>query len=182
MDPAPLLEAYRAQERPEAPLFEHAPKAIGGLKTGRRGPTWLGVAIACVSIILLVSVWGLLRPAEDQSDAQPPFVTAPPTTAARAAAKPAPATTARPARKDVTVTLRYSGASWTRVTADGRVAFEGTPGPSERRTFTARRSLDLVLGYPAGVRLTVNGHDLGVADTSGNIWRQSFTPGSRSLG
>jgi uncharacterized protein DUF4115 len=140
------------------------------------------VAIACVSIILLVSVWGLLRPADDQSDAQPPFVTTPPTTAARAAAKPAPPTTARPARKDVTVTLRYSGASWTRVTADGRVAYEGTPGPSERRTFTARRSLDLVLGYPAGVHLTVNGHDLGVADTSGNIWRQSFTPGSRSLG
>ena len=47
IDPAPLLEAYRAQERPEAPLFEHAPKAIGGLRTGRRGPNWLGVAIAC---------------------------------------------------------------------------------------------------------------------------------------
>ena len=38
IDPAPLLEAYRAQERPEAPLFEHAPRAIGGLQTGRRGP------------------------------------------------------------------------------------------------------------------------------------------------
>jgi cytoskeleton protein RodZ len=178
IDPAPLLEAYRAQERPEAPLFEHAPRAIGGLRTGRRGPNWLGVAIACVSIILLVSLWGLLRPGPDQSDAQPPFVTTPATTAA----KPAPATTARPAPKDVTVTLRYSGASWTRVTTDGRVAFEGTPGPSERRTFKARRSLDLVLGYPAGVSLTVNGHDLGVADTSGNVWRRSFTPGSRSLG
>jgi len=101
---------------------------------------------------------------------------------ATTAAEPAPATTARPAPKDVTVTLRYSGASWTRVTTDGRVAFEGTPGPSERRTFKARRSLDLVLGYPAGVSLTVNGHDLGVADTSGNVWRRSFTPGSRSLG
>jgi hypothetical protein len=140
------------------------------------------VAIACVSVILLVSLWGLLRPGPDQSDAQPPFVTTPATTGARAAAGAAPPTTERPARKDVTVTLRYRGASWTRVTADGRLAFEGTPGPRERRTFTARRSLDLVLGYPAGVSLTVNGHDLGVADTSGNIWRQSFTPGSRSLG
>jgi hypothetical protein len=40
----------------------------------------------------------------------------------------------------------------------------------------------VVLGYPAGVRLTVNGKDLGVPDRSGNIWRQSFTPGTRSLG
>jgi hypothetical protein len=144
------------------------------------------VAIVCVAIILLVSLWGLLRPGPDPTDAQPPFVTTPAPTGtgarAGAAAPPAPATTARPAPKKVTVILRYAGASWTRVTADGRLAFEGTPGRAQRRTFTAKRSLELVLGYPAGVRLTVNGHDLGVPDRSGNIWRMSFTPASRSLG
>jgi RodZ C-terminal domain len=152
--------------------------------TGRRGPNWLIVAIVCVTIILLVSLWGLLRPGPDPTDAQPPFVTTPaPTgTGTGAAAPPAPATTAQPAPKKVTVTLRYAGASWTRVTADGRLAFEGTPRPSQRRTFTAKRSLELVLGYPAGVRLTVNGHNLGVPDRSGSIWRRSFTPASRSLG
>jgi cytoskeletal protein RodZ len=183
VDPAPLLEAYRAQETPEAPLFEHAPRAIGGLKPGRGGRSWLAVAIVCVSIILLVSLWGLLRPAPDPGDTQPAFVTTPARTTgagskAGAAARPAPATTARQAARDVTVTLRYAGASWTRVTADGRVAFEGTPGPRQRRTFTARRSLELVLGYPAGVSLTVNGKDLGVADRSGDIWRHTFTPKS----
>lgn len=140
------------------------------------------MAIVCVSVILLVSLWGLLRPASDMADAQPPFVTTPATRAKGAAAAPAPPTTAKAAPKDVTVTLRYAGASWTRVTADGRVAFEGTPGPNQRRTFRAKRSLNLVLGYPAVVRLTLNGRDLGVADRSGNIWRGSFTPGSRSLG
>jgi cytoskeletal protein RodZ len=184
VDPAPLLEAYRAQETPEAPLFEHAPKAIGGLRTGRRGPNWLMVAIVCVIIILLVSLWGLLRPGPDPTDAQPPFVTTPAPTATRtgAAAPPAPATPARPAPRKATVTLRYASASWTRVTADGRLAFEGTPDPGQRRTFTAKRSLELVLGYPAGVRLTVNGKDLGVPDRSGSIWRHSFTPASRTLG
>lgn len=173
------MEAYRAQEPPEAPVFERAPRVVGGLRSGRRGPSWLAVAIIFVSIILLVSLWGLLRPAPDPADAQPPFVTTPATKAPGAA--PAPPTT-KAAPKDVTVTLRYAGASWTRVTADGRIAFEGTPGPRQRRTFKARRSLELVLGYPAGVRLTVNGRDLGVADRSGNIWRHSFTPASRSLG
>jgi hypothetical protein len=142
------------------------------------------VAIVCVSIILLVSLWGLLRPGPDPNDAQPPFVSTPsPTAAARApAAEAAPPTTARPAARDVTLTLRYAAPSWTRVTADGQLAFEGTPGPDQRRTFKARRTLELVLGYPPGVRLTVNGRDLGVPDRSGNIWRQSFTPGTRSLG
>jgi cytoskeleton protein RodZ len=170
IDPVPLLEAYRAQETPEAPLFEHAPRAIGGLESGRRGRSWLAVAIVCVSIILLVSLWGLLRPAPDPGDTQPAFVTTPARTTGSGARA-----------RDVTVTLRYAGASWTRVTADGRVAFEGTPGPRQRRTFTARRSLTLVLGYPAGVRLTVNGRNLGVADRSGQIWRHTFTPKSRSL-
>ena len=129
------------------------------------------MAIVCVSVILLVSLWGLLRPASDPSDAQPPFVTTLAPKDPKAAAAPATPTTARAASKDVTVTLRYAGASWTRVTADGRVAFEGTPGPRQRRTFKARRSLQLILG-----------HHLGVADRSGNIWRHSFTPASRSLG
>jgi cytoskeleton protein RodZ len=184
VDPDPLLDAYRAQERPDAPLFEHAPTAIRGGRAGpRRGPTWLAVAIACVSIILVVSLWSLLRPAPDPTSAQPPFAPEPATTAAvGSAGTSAPPTTARPAPKGVTVTLRYTGPSWTRVTADGKIAFEGTPGPGARRTFRARRSVDLILGAPAAVTLNVNGKDLGVPDRSGAIWRRSFTPGEPSLG
>jgi cytoskeleton protein RodZ len=183
VDPAPLLDAYRAQERPDAPLFEHAPTAIrGGRASGRRGQTWLAVAIVCVSIILVVSLWSLLRPAPDPTSAQPPFAPEPATTAVAGAGTSAPPTTARPAQTGVTVTLRYRAPSWTRVTADGKVFFEGTPGPAERRTFRAKRSIDLILGAPAVVSLTVNGKDLGVPDRSGAIWRHSFTPGAPSLG
>jgi cytoskeleton protein RodZ len=183
VDPAPLLDAYRAQERPDAPLFAHAPTAIRGVRaSGRRGQTWLAVAIVCVSIILVVSLWSLLRPAPDPTNAQPPFAPEPATTAVAGAGTSAPPTTARPVQRGVTVTLRYRAASWTRVTADGRALFEGTPGPAERRTFRAKRSIDLILGAPAAVSLTVNGKDLGVPDRSGAIWRHSFTPGEPSLG
>jgi cytoskeleton protein RodZ len=183
VDPAPLLDAYRAQERPDAPLFEHAPTAIrGGRAPGRRGPTWLAVAIVCVSVILAVSLWSLLRPSPDPTGAQPPFAPEPATTAVGSAGTSAPPTTARPTPRGVTVTVRYAAPSWTRVTADGEVFFEGTPGPNQRRTFRAERSIDLVLGAPAVVSLTVNGKDLGIPDRSGAIWRHSFTPGEPSLG
>jgi len=182
VDPAPLLEAYRAQERPDAPLFEHAPTAIGGRARGRRGPTWLAAAIVCVSIILVVSLWSLLRPSPDPTEAQPPFAPEPATTVVGSAGTGAPPTTARAAQRGVTVTLRYTAPSWTKVTADGKVFFEGTPGPDERRTFRAKRSIDLILGAPGAVTLTVNGKDLGVPDRSGAIWRHSFTPGRPSLG
>jgi cytoskeleton protein RodZ len=125
VDPAPLLEAYRAQETPEAPVFERPPRAAGGLGSGRRGPGWLAVAIVCVTIILLVSLWGLLRPAPDPAGAQPAFVTTP-------------------------VRTTGAGASWTRVTADGRLTVNGKDlgvaeptGSSWRHTFTPQsRSLD----------------------------------------
>jgi cytoskeleton protein RodZ len=180
VDPAPLLEAYRAQERPDAPLFEHAPTAIRGQASSRRGPTWLAVAIVCVSIILVVSLWSLLRPSPDPTDAQPPFAPAPATTAVGSAGTSAPPTTARPAQRGVTVTLRYTAPSWTKVTTDGRVLFEGTPGRDERRTFRAKRSIDLILGAPGAVTLTVNGKHLGVPPSRA-IWRHSFTPGEPSL-
>jgi cytoskeleton protein RodZ len=180
LDPAPLLEAYRAQERPDAPLFEHAPRAIGGLRGGRRGPNWLAVAIVCVAVILVVSLWSLLRPAPEPSGAAPPFAQTPTTTRARAATT-APPTTATPVPKGVVVVLRYTAPSWTRVTTDGRLEFEGTPGASERRTFRARRTIDLVLGAPSMVRLQVNGKELGVPDRSGAVWHHSFTPGEPSL-
>jgi cytoskeletal protein RodZ len=181
IDPGPLLEAYRAQERPDAPLFEHAPAVIRGQASRRRGPTWLVVAIVCVSVILLVSLWSLLRPSPDATSAQPPFQPAPATTVVGSAGTSAPPTTAKAAAQGVTVVLRYTARSWTRVTADGRVFFEGTPGPDERRTFRAKRSIDLILGAPAAVTLTVNGKHLGVPDRSGAIWRHSFTPGEPSL-
>jgi cytoskeleton protein RodZ len=182
VDPAPLLEAYRAQERPDAPLFEHAPTAIRGQASGRRGPTWLTVAIVCVSIILVVSLWSLLRPTPDPTNTQPPFAPEPATTAVGSASTSLPPTTARPVPKGVTVTVRYTAPSWTKVTADGEVSFEGTPGPDQRRTFRAKRSIELILGAPAAVTLNVNGKDLGVPDRSGAIWRHSFTPGEPSLG
>ena len=177
-----MIDEENNEETPEAPVFERAPRVVGGLRSGRRGPSWLAVAIICVSIILLVSLWGLLRPVPDPAGAQPAFVTTPASTTGTGAAATPARTAARPGARDVRVTLRYAGASWTRVTADGRLAFEGTPSRNQRRTFRAKRSLSLVLGYPAVVRVTLNGRDLGVADRSGNIWRGSFTPGSRSLG
>jgi cytoskeleton protein RodZ len=38
VDPVPLLEAYRAQETPEAPVFEHAPGSSAGSGRAGAGP------------------------------------------------------------------------------------------------------------------------------------------------
>jgi tRNA A-37 threonylcarbamoyl transferase component Bud32 len=88
-------------------------------------------------------------------------------------------TTAAPreaAAAPVTVTVRATAEVWTRATVDGRVAYQGTLVAGDRRTFTARRAVDLHLGNAGGVQLTVDGRARGAPGRSGQVWRGRFTP------
>jgi hypothetical protein len=169
------VDAYRSQEQPEAPVFQRAPRALtGGLGVERRRrgrSSWLLVGIVCVSIVLVASVWSLLKPPRSNQTAltATPPATAPPTTTL-----PEPTTTAQPLPQDVTVVLHYVGASWTRVATDGKVVFQGIGAASNQRTFKAKRDIDLTLGAPGQVQLTVNGQSIPLKDT-GSIWRRTFT-------
>lgn len=169
------MDAYRSQEQPEAPVFQRAPRALtGGLgvEHRRRGrSSWLLVGIVCVSIVLVASVWSLLKPPRSNQAAltATPPATAPPTTTL-----PQPTTTTQPLPQDVTVVLHYVGTSWTRVATDGKVVFRGIGAASNQRTFKAKRQIDLTLGAPGQVQLTVNGQSIPLKDT-GSIWRRTFT-------
>lgn len=169
------MDAYRSQEQPEAPVFQRAPRALtGGLGVERRRrgrSSWLLVGIVCVSIVLVASVWSLLKPPRSNQTAltATPPATAPPTTTL-----PNPTTTTQPLPQDVTMVLHYAGASWTRVATDGKVVFQGIGAASDQRTFKAKRDIDLTLGAPGQVQLTVNGQSIPLKDT-GSIWRRTFT-------
>jgi cytoskeleton protein RodZ len=184
LDATQLLDEYRANERPEAPVFERAPRALGGLglERSRRAPSsWVVVAIVFVSIVLVASLWSLLKPPRSNSPS-PLGAATPPVASTTTTLRPEATTTTRAEPEGVTVVLNYLGRSWTRVTSDGKVSFEGIPGASERRTFRADRSLELMLGAPGVVELTVNGKSIGIADNSGRVYRHAFTAGSRPDG
>jgi hypothetical protein len=89
-------------------------------------------------------------------------------------AAPAPVATARPAAPQVTVTLQATALVWTRITVDGRIAYEGTLTAGARRRFTGRRVIDLHLGNAGGVQLTVNGAPRGAPGRPGQVWRGRF--------
>jgi eukaryotic-like serine/threonine-protein kinase len=97
-------------------------------------------------------------------------------------ARPAspPAATVRQAPPEratsITVLLRYRARVWTRCTVDGRLRFDGIGTPGEQRSWTARQSVDLVLGNPTGVELVVDGRVLGRPNGHGRLWRGSFRP------
>ena len=78
----------------------------------------------------------------------------------------------------VTVTVHATDRVWARATVDGRVAYEGILVAGDRRTFTARRAVDLRLGNAGGVRLTVDGRNRGAPGRPGQIWQGRFAPGA----
>ena len=71
--------------------------------------------------------------------------------------------------------LELSAACWVRVVADGVQIFEGTLASGTTRTFTATLELEIRFGNAGGVRVTLNGEDLGVQGTPGQVltrvWR-----------
>jgi len=76
----------------------------------------------------------------------------------------------------IMVTLHYRARVWTQCSVDGRLAFDGVGTPGQQRSWTARRSIDLVLGNPTGVELVVDGRVLGRPNGHGRLWRGSFRP------
>ena len=76
----------------------------------------------------------------------------------------------------VTVMLRYRARVWTRCTVDGRLVLDGVVAPGQQRSWTARRSVELVLGNPTGVELAVGGKVLGRPNGHGRPWRGTFRP------
>lgn len=52
-------------------------------------------------------------------------------------------------------------ACWVDITSDGTNTFSETLSPGDRETFTAEEEMNIVLGYPAGVELVINGQNVG---------------------
>jgi len=64
---------------------------------------------------------------------------------------------------------------WLRVEADGVSIYEGILRAGTTRTFTAMEELRVRMGNAGGVRVTLNGQDLGVQGSSGQVLTQVWT-------
>jgi eukaryotic-like serine/threonine-protein kinase len=127
----------------------------------RRRP-W-AVMVAAVVVVVLGAAGALWQTMDrPRPDPPPPATTIQAEPAARAAS--------------ITVMLHYRARVWTQCRVDGRLVFDGVGTPGERRSWTARRSVDLTLGNPTGVELVMDGQVLGRPNGHGRLWHGSFRP------
>jgi eukaryotic-like serine/threonine-protein kinase len=141
-------------------------QVVDGPRRPRRRPR--AAAVVAAVVVLLGAVAGAAALWQTSEVDRPGPVSRPPAVTTRAEPPDRSAS--------ITVALRYRARVWTQCRVDGRLVFDGVGTPGERRSWTARRSVDLVLGNPTGVELAVDGRVLGRPHGHGRLWRGSFRP------
>ncbi|MFF5263443.1 helix-turn-helix domain-containing protein [Actinomadura viridis] len=188
VDPEPLVreydDAHGGAPMPLSAAAAFEPEQAVAFRE-RRSPNWsaaMALALAFVVIYGVVQVVGSgdreQRTARQVSDPQRPGASAP-------AASPTPGATSPKAddpvaiapRKKVEVRIKVRRATWVNIRgAKGRQLFSGMLRPGDVKEWTDRKKISVVIGNSGGVRLAVNGEDLGTPARGGGVFRMTFTP------
>jgi cytoskeletal protein RodZ len=184
IDPEPLIEEYDAAHggSPQAISARQAFEAKTPIKIlERRSPNW---SAAMVAALVLVVGYGIFRVATGEESHKAAERAAAPATRAPTAVRPShSAAVAQAPRKEVTVKLKAKRASWLSVQDDkGKQLFSGVIRPGQSEEWTAKKRILLVIGNGGGVRMTVNGKDVGSPGQDGQVVRLSFGPGTPQKG
>lgn len=180
LDPEPLVELYRTEVQQEGydphALVEHP------VATSPRtfAPTWLvWVAVAGAVLLVTLLVGGLFGSRTPEPAIEPlPRAEAPPTTVEPpevVVPEPEPPPSPSPTPTGVNLVLLLEEPSWMRVRIRGRSVFEGLVPAGETKEFQAPERVDLRLGNAGGVRLMLNGRDLGSPGARGRVWEGTCT-------
>ena len=185
IDPEPLVREYDAtQSAPQAitaaDVFE--PSTPIKLRERRRLNWSLALAVVLLAVIGLGIYHLVNRPqrattAAAQSHARPPVRQ----TAPKPLAAPTPATH-RPSR-DVVIHLTAATNCWVQLTtAAGQTVFSGIVYAGTSQQWTEHGAVQMVLGNPGGVTLTVNGKNAVPANSTSQPVTLSFGPHQQAAG
>jgi cytoskeletal protein RodZ len=185
LDPEELVREYDAAHGTPhaisaADVFE--PATPIRLKE-RRSPNW---SIAMVLVLAVVLGYGVYRVVKSGTPAhgvaatasQPAVHTSPPQSTQPATTAPASPTPTN--NHDWVIRLTALQDCWVEFTRpDGSYLSQAYIVGGTVRTWTFHRAVDMRIGNPGGIRLTVNGKDLGEPGTQGQPVTLSFAPGQK---
>jgi cytoskeletal protein RodZ len=176
IDPEPLIGEYddahggSPQAIPARQAFEpETPVKI----VDRRSPNW---SAAMAIALILVVIYGVVRVATGHETHKAAEHAAAPAPAASATPRPTHAKAAVPSKK-VTVRVKAKRASWLNVRDDkGKELFRGVIHAGQSQEWSSKQRIRLLIGNGGGVRLTVNGKDVGSPGGGGEVIQLSYGP------
>jgi len=191
LDPEESVAAFNASSGAAAPASTapaaapaEPPPAIASPHQGLSPVIWIASAIAIALVAYVVyNAMTLSRPSSGSEAA----------TAVALSASPLPSNSPGPAATDIaaagssappsaspspagpnTLELRFTSASWLRVSVDGGASIEGTFPAGTVKTFHGK-TVALRVGNAAGVEAFVDGRSVGVLGKPGDVVDRTFT-------
>ena len=74
------------------------------------------------------------------------------------------------------------GTTWLQVSRhNGRVVFSDLVYSGQSKLFSSRGGLSFIIGNAPAVDVVVNGHDLGIPQSQGNVARGNVAPGADTI-
>jgi cytoskeletal protein RodZ len=184
-DPEPLVHEYDAtQGAPQAITAAEVFEMSTPIKIKeRRRPNWSAAMALTLAVIVGLVLWRVVDAHANKID---------PVAAVRTGHHTSPAHKAQPAPKPTVGPSSHSNASkvvidltavencWVQLTTtSGRTIFSGMVDAGMAEHWTEHRAVQLVLGNPGGVTLTVNGKNAVPANSTGQVLTLSFGPGQK---
>lgn len=183
-DAAPLVQQYDdahgGAPQPTSAVEAFEPETP--IKMGeRKRPNWAAAMAVALIVVVAFAAVKLITGAggPDGKQAQPDRSAAAP--ARTQTHTPTPTKSSGPvamAPGQVNVRLSAVESTWVSVHNDaGDQLFEGLISADDVKSWSAKKKLRLILGNAGGVRLRVNGKDVGKPGSEGDVMRLSFGPG-----
>jgi cytoskeleton protein RodZ len=187
LDPQPLLDTYRSEVSGDDPIGSAPLMAPGGasaVKAPRAAPPgWIAWVLVGVLVLAGLGFLGQFvgSRAPEQASSEP---TTPPVAPADGGEDtdddPTPTPTETedaPAEPEgVELFLALEADSWMRVTVDGTIVFEQVANEGETLPFNGEENVTVRFGNAGGVRVELNGEDLGAAGPRGSVVEVTYTP------
>jgi cytoskeleton protein RodZ len=178
LDPAPLLELYKRNVQ-DGDFDAHQLVEIPVGRPHRDGlPPWLVWSVTAVVILLAAFAVGELfggRTPDAAVAQRPEAQGTSPRTDTSPSPRPSRTPTPTPTPAGVNLLLLVEDDSWMRVHVESRVVFEGIVPAGESRAFQSPDAIRVRLGNAGGVRLVLNGRQLGSPAARGQIWEGTCT-------
>lgn len=183
-DAAPLVQEYDdahgGAPQPTSAVEAFEPETP--IKMGeRKRPNWAAAMVVVVIVVVAFAAVKLITGggSENRQQAGPQRSAAAP--ARTGSPTPTPSKSSGPvamAPGEVNVRLSAVESTWVSVHNDaGDQLFEGLVSADGVKTWSAKKKLKLIVGNAGGVRLRVNGKDVGKPGSEGDVIRLSFGPG-----
>lgn len=181
LDPGPLLERYRRYAQHDE--YDTTALASGSVAKPPLGPppTWIAWAIVAVLVVggavAIVNVFGGRAPDPAGEQTAPPQPAATRTeTEAPTEETPTETASPSPTYEGVNLILAFEERSWVSIAIDGETVREATVEAGEALSFEGEEEIQVRFGNAGGVRVELNGEDLGPQGGRGEVVTVTFTP------